>query len=138
MRWRNKRMAEFLAGGVFTFIGGQTRNHIARLNPTTGLADSFNPNADDYVGSILEQADGKVLVGGAFTLMGGTTRTRIARLNSTGSDWTLTGLDLPLEQNFLIRARGYREHRGIGAECVCASIAHHRHHARWQWCSHHL
>ena len=27
-------------------IGGQTRNRIARLDPTTGLADSFNPNAN--------------------------------------------------------------------------------------------
>ena len=31
----------------FHRIGGQTRNRIARLDPTTGLADSFNPNAND-------------------------------------------------------------------------------------------
>ena len=37
---------KILAGGVFTSIGGQTRNHIARLDATTGLADSFNPNAN--------------------------------------------------------------------------------------------
>jgi uncharacterized delta-60 repeat protein len=28
-----------VAGGLFTSIGGQTRNNIARLDPTTGLAD---------------------------------------------------------------------------------------------------
>ncbi len=37
---------KILAGGGFSSIGGQTRNHIARLDPTTGLADSFDPNAN--------------------------------------------------------------------------------------------
>ena len=37
---------KILAGGLFTTIGGQTRNHIARLEPI-GLADSFNPNANN-------------------------------------------------------------------------------------------
>ena len=58
---------KILVGGVFTSIGGQTRNCIARLDPTTGLADSFNPNANDAVYSIAVQADGKILVGGSFT-----------------------------------------------------------------------
>ena len=35
---------KILAGGFFTSIGGQPRNYIARLDATTGLADSFNPN----------------------------------------------------------------------------------------------
>src|SRR6266446_2737026 len=30
---------KILAGGLFTSIGGQTRNRIARLDATTGLAD---------------------------------------------------------------------------------------------------
>ena len=37
---------KILAGGIFSSIGGQTRNHIARLDPTTGLADSFDPNVN--------------------------------------------------------------------------------------------
>src|SRR5205807_3193554 len=37
---------KILAGGFFTSIGGQPRNRIARLDPTTGLADSFVPNAN--------------------------------------------------------------------------------------------
>ena len=36
---------KILAGGDFGNIGGQTRNRIARLDATTGLADSFDPNA---------------------------------------------------------------------------------------------
>jgi hypothetical protein len=76
---------KILAGGFFTSIGGQTRNRIARLDATTGLADSFDPNADGVVWSIAVQADGKILVGGTFNALapnGGTpvARNRIARL----------------------------------------------------------
>ena len=61
---------KILAGGYFNganSIGGQARNRIARLDATTGLADSFNPNANDIVRSIAVQADGKILVGGFFS-----------------------------------------------------------------------
>ena len=68
---------KILAGGDFTTIGGQLRNRIARLDPTTGLADSFNPNANDIVFSIAVQPDGKVLAGGSFTSIGGQLRNRI-------------------------------------------------------------
>ena len=80
---------KILVGGFFNqnigaiTIGGQTRNHIARLNGTNGLADSFNPNANNLVRSIAVQPDGKILVGGFFTSIGGATRNRIARLDAT-------------------------------------------------------
>ena len=57
-------------------IGGQTRNRIARLDATTGAADSFDPNANNDVHSIAVQADGKILAGGVFTSIGGQTRNR--------------------------------------------------------------
>ena len=60
---------KILAGGFFSganSIGGQTRNRIARLDATTGLADSFDPNANNSVYSIAVQADGKILAGGQF------------------------------------------------------------------------
>jgi uncharacterized delta-60 repeat protein len=149
---------KILAGGSFAganSIGGQTRNRIARLDPTTGLADSFDPNANGLVNSIAVQPDGKILVGGQFSNIGGQTRNLFARLSNdtaalqnlavtqttitwtrggsssqftraafeysndnvtytpvgdgraAGSNWTLTGLSLPTEQNFYIRARGY-------------------------------
>src|SRR5439155_552635 len=56
-----------------------------RLDPTTGLADSFDPNANGGVRSIAVQADGKILVGGDFSganSIGGQARNRIARLDS--------------------------------------------------------
>ena len=74
---------KIVAGGLFSSIGGQTRNNIARLDPTTGLADSFNPNANERIYSITVQADGKILVGGVFTSIGGQTRNHIARLDGT-------------------------------------------------------
>jgi uncharacterized delta-60 repeat protein len=74
---------KILAGGDFLSIGGQTRNCIARLDPATGLADSFNPNANHFVFSIALQPDGKILAGGFFTGIGGQTRHRIARLDAT-------------------------------------------------------
>src|SRR5436189_54532 len=75
-----------LAGGFVHRLGGQPRNRIARLDTTTGLADSFKPNANDFVETIALQADGKVLVGGLFNVtnsIGGQSRSRIARLDAT-------------------------------------------------------
>ena len=72
---------KILAGGNFTNIGGQARNRIARLDATTGAADSFDPNANEEVDSITVQADGKILAGGYFSSIGGQTRNRIARLD---------------------------------------------------------
>ncbi|PYJ10943.1 MAG: hypothetical protein DMF06_04410, partial [Verrucomicrobia bacterium] len=73
-----------LAGGSFNgpnSIGGQTRNFIARLDGTTGLADSFDPNANGEVISLGIQDDGRILVAGFFTAIGGQPRNRIARLD---------------------------------------------------------
>jgi uncharacterized delta-60 repeat protein len=75
-----------LVGGPFhgdNSIGGKTRNYIARLDATTGLADSFDPNANDQASAIAVQADGKIVVGGGFTSIGGQTRNHIARLDAT-------------------------------------------------------
>jgi uncharacterized delta-60 repeat protein len=49
------------------------------------LADSFNPNLNNYVLSTVIQSDGKILIGGGFSTVGGVTRNRIARLNSDGT-----------------------------------------------------
>src|SRR5205814_1983290 len=74
---------KIVAGGSFFTIGGQTRIRIARLDPTTALADSLNPNANTTVLSIAVQADGKILAGGSFSSIGGQPRNYIARLNAT-------------------------------------------------------
>ena len=81
---------KILVGGrfhAFNSIGGQLRNFIARLDATTGSADSFDPNADFAVNSIAVQADGKILAGGGFSRIGppigGQMRNHIARLDAT-------------------------------------------------------
>ena len=68
-------------GTSFTRIGGRLRNNIARLDPRTGLADSFDPNADGGVSAITIDTGGKILVGGGFTNIGGQSRNHIARLH---------------------------------------------------------
>ena len=81
-----------MVGGVFhgaNSIGSAERNYIARLDGTSGEADSFNPNASAAVNAIAVAADGEVLVGGAFFGphgMGWQARNYIARLvSATGA-----------------------------------------------------
>jgi uncharacterized delta-60 repeat protein len=72
---------KILATGTFLSIGGQPRLGLARLDGSTGLADSFDANLNNFVRTLAQQADGKILVGGDFTSVGGQTRNRIARLD---------------------------------------------------------
>ena len=72
---------KILVSGAFSFIGGQSRYHFARLEPLNGTADSFNP---DFAGEIVQigvQPDGRILINGAFGHVGGQVRNRIARLD---------------------------------------------------------
>ena len=75
---------KILVGGAFTSIGGQPRNRIARLDATTGLADSFDPNANSDC-LFNRGAGGRQDFGGRqFSHnIGGQTRNRIARLDAT-------------------------------------------------------
>ena len=82
-----------LIGGDFTTVGGQPRRHIARLDPITGVVDSFNPDADDVVSVFAVQRDGKILAGGTFLNIGGQSRPYLARLDAT------TGLADSFEPN---------------------------------------
>src|SRR6266700_1951701 len=76
---------KIVVGGVFTGLGGQSRNYIGRLNADGTLDTSFNPGASNYVSSLALQADGRILVGGGFTTLGGQSRTNIGRLNADGT-----------------------------------------------------
>jgi hypothetical protein len=50
---------KILVGGLFTIIGGQFRNRIARLNVDGSLDTTFNPNANGNVFSTATQSDSK-------------------------------------------------------------------------------
>jgi hypothetical protein len=69
------------AGGGFTNIGGQARNHIAALDATTGAATAWNPNANDFVYA-LAVSGSTIYAGGDFTSIGGQARNRIAALDA--------------------------------------------------------
>jgi hypothetical protein len=69
-------------GGVFSSIGSAVRNHIAALDVGTGLATSWNPNADQNV-LALASSGNTIYAGGLFSNIGGAARSRIAALDAT-------------------------------------------------------
>ncbi|MEI6178947.1 MAG: cadherin-like beta sandwich domain-containing protein, partial [Verrucomicrobiota bacterium] len=92
--WRVSTMTvqadgKILAGGNFTTLGGQPRNHIGRLNSNGTLDTTFNPGISmaqgDQVFALAVQTDGKILVGGEFTTLAGQARAHLGRLNADGS-----------------------------------------------------
>jgi uncharacterized delta-60 repeat protein len=79
---------QLLIGGHFTSVSGVARAKLARLNSNGSVDTTFNAgsmNGNDYVWTLAEQADGKIVVGGGFNFMGGLQRPNIARLNVNGS-----------------------------------------------------
>lgn len=68
------------AGGWFTNIGNQARSYIAALDPTTGNATSWNPNANNYV-QTLAVSGSTVYAGGQFTAIGGQPRRYLAGID---------------------------------------------------------
>jgi hypothetical protein len=75
------------AGGWFTSIGGQTRNYIAALSASSGLATAWNPNAGGgtSIGSgvvTLAVSGSTVYASGFFTSIGGQNRNWVAALNA--------------------------------------------------------
>jgi hypothetical protein len=77
-------------GGDFIKVGGVERNHLARLNSNGTLNESWNPNANNAVHSLV--LDGSILyIGGQFTTIGGQSRYNIAAVNAESgqliADW---------------------------------------------------
>ena len=84
IRSQCRRTGRFWSGGQFGNIGGQPRNHIARLDAVTGAGRFVRPEfrAALNVYAIVVQADGKILVCGQFSNIGGQPRNCIARLDA--------------------------------------------------------
>ena len=77
------------AGGNFTSIGGQTRNYLAAVDSATGLATSWNPNANgDVVRPWLQLRH--LYCGGIFASIGNMPRTGFAQFASTSTGPTVT------------------------------------------------
>jgi hypothetical protein len=120
--------AKIVLGGTFTQArnasGGLTltRDRILAFNSTTGVIDSFKPNANASVRALIGASDGQsVYVGGAFTKISGTSKARLARLNITtgapvaGFNASVNGVvyDLKLVNNRLFVAGAFTSINGV-------------------------
>ncbi|MCE5230180.1 hypothetical protein LLG95_11350 [bacterium] len=73
---------KILLGGCF----GGSRQQVVRLNPDGSIDAMFGAaDADDAIGALATQPDGRIVMAGAFRTVGGASRNRIARLNLDGS-----------------------------------------------------
>lgn len=75
-----------VVGGFITY-NGLTANRIVRLNPNGSIDTSFNigTGANDYVGRVYVQADGKIIICGSYYYFNGVPVNGILRLNANGS-----------------------------------------------------
>ncbi len=78
---------KILVGGEFWRYNSIDHGRIVRLNEDGSLDTGFDTTigADNYVGSISVQTDGRIVIGGAFTSYNGTSRNYIARLDQDGA-----------------------------------------------------
>jgi uncharacterized delta-60 repeat protein len=76
-----------LVGGSFTSIGGEARQHIARLRADGTLDPTFDPGqgANGDVEALALMTDGRILIGGSFTMLAGNVRRNVGRLSTTGA-----------------------------------------------------
>jgi hypothetical protein len=72
------------AGGLFSAIGGKSRNNIAALDTASGGATGWKPDASAAVWTITVSGN-TVYAGGQFTTIGGQSRSLIAALDSSGA-----------------------------------------------------
>ena len=98
---------KILAGALFYPHRRTVRPYMARLDPVTGVADSFNPNPNGGCLSIAVQPDGKILAGGEFLSIGGQSRHWIARLDPQPA-WPIRSTRTPtaLSTPFAVQADG--------------------------------
>ena len=91
------------AAGVFTTIGGQTRNNLAALNAADGMATTWDPNPNSEVATLAVSGQ-LIYVGGFFTTIGGQTRNKIAAFNASNGAVTSWDPDATASANVLALA----------------------------------
>jgi len=73
-------------GGEFTYVNGQKRDSLARLDATTGAVSSTFKHAIDGKPYALAAANGRLYLGGTITKVSGQARTRLAAFDlNTGA-----------------------------------------------------
>jgi hypothetical protein len=127
---------KILAGGTFTSIGGQTRSRFARLNNDTAalqyLAVTQTAITWTHGESVLTISNSTTEIrGGASPQFSRVTfESSSDNLNysflgngtAAGTDWTLTGLNLPTGQNLYVRARGFYGSGNTGFGSIQESV----------------
>jgi len=84
-------------GGIFTTVGGNTRNNAACIN-SSNVVQSFNPNTDAIVNSVAyNSSNARVYLGGNFTTVGGNSAKWLAKV--TDSAGTLAYGNYGLDAN---------------------------------------
>lgn len=107
------------AGGMFTQIGGQARQHLAALDKATGQATPWNPGADMFV-DVLAVHGNTVYAGGPFAVIAGVARGRLAALDAGTGTATPWGASTDgIEQVGVIRP--YRDTVYVGGEFTMLS-----------------
>jgi uncharacterized delta-60 repeat protein len=78
---------KLVVGGDFTTYSGSANDYIVRINPDGTKDTTFNigNGFNNFVLSIIQQSDGKLLVGGDFTTYSGSANNRIVRINTDGT-----------------------------------------------------
>jgi hypothetical protein len=61
--------SKLYAGGSFTGIGGATRGNLASLDPVTGNATPWNPNADSSLSGVAAGTAGVYAVGAFLSML---------------------------------------------------------------------
>jgi hypothetical protein len=69
-------------GGLFSKVGGQTRNNAAAVDITSGAVNSWNPDSGNWVEALATNGV-VVFAGGAFVTIGGQSRFNLAALDPT-------------------------------------------------------
>ena len=111
---------KILAGGRFFNIGGQPRKIFARLSNDTAALQNLEVTPTTITWT--RGGSSPVFARTTFEYSGDNiSYTSLGQGAATGSNWTLTGLNLPIGQNFYIRARG---HYGSGdnGESIAESV----------------
>ena len=78
---------QILLAGIFNPTNANNSHKILKLNEDGSIEESFyiGANIDNYVYSIDEQSDGKIIVGGDFKKVDGISKVGIIRINIEGS-----------------------------------------------------
>ena len=84
------------AGGMFTSIGGQSRDNLAALDTSTGVALAFDAGSNQGGIATLAIRGSTLYVGGIFANLGGQPRKNIAVLDKasgTATSWSPAAAD---------------------------------------------